>query len=330
LTGFDTRACDAMTANPGIAPTLPARIFCLSRTGDWAAAALTLETGRALGAITEDEDLLLAHFLDPELFEGEPPPIPPRPMTPLAFRLLDGIGETPSTRDLPLAFAAADLRTTTGWKAQIEAAERLVRVGAIPASRLLALYTERRPSASGGVWERAAAIQRLDTALLSGEAQKVADALPVAVARMREVGLLVPFADAYGPRLARMDLPETASAMALRMGLLSWDYETVARLATPRTDRDRFAVAIALGEGTAPPPGFVSDAVAAGFTSAPPPVLAEMAGQDRLGEALLEAGLLLAEGPESDPQSITDALALLNAVGLLQTARRAALQLVLA
>ncbi|MEL6587954.1 MAG: hypothetical protein AAFQ50_15080, partial [Pseudomonadota bacterium] len=76
LTGFDTRACAAMTANPGIAPTLQARIFCLSRTGDWAAAALTLDTGRAIGAISEEEDRLLAHFLDPELFEGEPPPCP--------------------------------------------------------------------------------------------------------------------------------------------------------------------------------------------------------------------------------------------------------------
>ncbi|MGB3555120.1 MAG: hypothetical protein WBA25_10835, partial [Jannaschia sp.] len=116
LTGFDTRACDAMTANPGIAPTLPARIFCLSRGGDWAAAALTLDTGRAIGAISDGDDRMLAHFLDPELFEGEPPPIPPRPMTPLAFRLLDGVGETPATLDLPLAFAVADLRTTTGWK----------------------------------------------------------------------------------------------------------------------------------------------------------------------------------------------------------------------
>lgn len=330
LTGFDTRACDAMTANPGIAPTLPARIFCLSRTGDWAAAALTLETGRAIGAITEDEDLLLAHFLDPELFEGEPPPIPPRPMTPLAFRLLDGIGETPSTRDLPLAFAVADLRPITGWKAQIEAAERLVRVGAIPVDRLLALYTERRPSASGGVWERAAAIQRLDTALLSGEAQKVADALPNAVARMREIGLLVPFANAYGSRLARLDLPLAAETMAAQMGLLSWDYETVARTATLTTPRDRFAVAIALGEAPAPPPGFVTEALAAGLTTPPPAYLTDLAIHDRLGEALLETALLLADGPESDPQSITDAISLLVAVGLLDTARRTALQLLLA
>ncbi|MEM7489973.1 MAG: hypothetical protein AAF390_12710 [Pseudomonadota bacterium] len=329
LTGFDTRACDAMTANPGIAPTLPARIFCLSRGGDWPAAALSLETGRAIGAITEAEDRLLAHFLDPELFEGEPPPIPPRPMTPLAFRLLDGIGETPATRDLPLAFAVADLRSTVGWKAQIEAAERLTRVGAIPFGRLLSLYTERRPSASGGVWERAAAIQRLDTALLSGEAQRVADALPAAVARMREVGLVVPFANAYGPRLARLDLPAAAAAMAIRMGLLSWDYGTVARLADPASPLDRFAVAIARGDVAAPPAGLVPGAVADGLTGAPPARLADLARGDRRGEALLEAALLLADGTESDPGGIADALALLIAAGLEDTARRTALQLLL-
>lgn len=333
LTGFDTRACDAMTANPGIAPTLPARIFCLSRSGDWAAAALTLDTGRAIGAITEEEDRLVAHFLDPELFEGEPPPIPPRPMTPLAFRLLSGVGEAPDTRGLPLAFAVADLRPTTGWKAQIEAAERLTRVQALDPNRLLSLYTERRAAASGGVWDRARAVQRLDTALLGGQPEDISNSLPAAVARLREADLLVTFAALYGARLAATPLSPAAQALALRVGLLSPDYETVAqaaRAAGTRTQpRDTFAIAVALGDDAPPPPGALSRAIADGLSGPAPETLLSLSREGRLGEALLRVGLLLAPGAEADPQDIAEALAFLRAVGLHDTARQVALELLL-
>ncbi|WP_179379868.1 hypothetical protein [Jannaschia marina] len=330
LTGFDTEACAAMTDNPGVAPTLPARIFCLTRTGDWAAAALTLDTGRALGVISEAEDRMLAHFLDPEMFEGAPPPIPPRPMTPLAFRLLDGIGETPSTTGLPLAFAVSDLRPTIGWKRQLEAAERLTRARALDVNRLLALYTEGRPSASGGVWERAEAVQALDTALLEEDVEAVASALPTAVERMRDADLLVPFADLYGARLAALDLEGVTAEEALRVGLLSPAYEAVAARATPETPRDRFAVSVALGEVTrAEPPDALARAIADGLTAEPPERLARLAAKDRLGEALLEAALLLSAGARSDPQDIADALAFFRSAGLLDVARRTALQLLL-
>ncbi|TFL18529.1 hypothetical protein [Jannaschia formosa] len=326
LTGYDNRACDAMTANPAIAPTLPARIFCLSRTGDWPAAALTLETGRALGHITEAEDALLAHFLDPELFEDEPPPVPPRPMTPLAFRLLDGIGETPDTRALPLAFAAADLRPTAGWKAQIEAAERLVRVQALDPNRLLSLYTERRPAASGGVWDRAAAVQALDAALMARQPDAVAAALPDAVDLMEQAGLLQVLAELYGARLARLPLPGDAAEVALRLGLLSDDYHSVAETAP-----DSFAASIALGAPDRTPPATALErAIHDGLTGAAPEHLLRLAGEGRLGEALLETGLLLADGARSDPQDIAEALAFLQAAGLREIARRTALQLLLA
>jgi len=77
LTGTEDAACSVVKSTPSIAPTYSARIFCLARNGDWNAAALTLNTHRALGDITAEEDALIARFLDPELFEGEPPLDPP-------------------------------------------------------------------------------------------------------------------------------------------------------------------------------------------------------------------------------------------------------------
>ncbi len=186
LTGQEERGCEMMRATPNLAPTFPARIFCLARSGDWNAAALTLRTAQALGYVTEEDDALLSRFLDPDLYEGDAlPPIPAR-MTPLSWRMFEAIGEPQSTATLPLAFAHAELRDTAGWKSQIEAAERLARAGVIAPNVLLGFYTERLPAASGGVWDRVDAFQRFETALRAGDPGAVGQSLPAAWARMTE------------------------------------------------------------------------------------------------------------------------------------------------
>ena len=327
LTGEDAALCEALGARPTLDPDLALRAFCLMRGGDWAAAALTLEAGMALGRLDGAEAERLAHFLDPDLFEGMPSAPAPRPMTPLAFRLLDGVGETPPTGDLGLAYAASDLRPTLGWKRQIEAAERLARARALDPNRLLALYTEARPSASGGVWDRAAAVQALDAALAAGDAAAVAAVLPEAVAAMERAGLLPVLADLYGAAAARTD----GGAEALRLALLSPAYEAAAAGAAPTDPRLTFAVSVAQGRPTAPPSGdAVAAAVAEGFAADPPARLARLARERRLGEALMEVVAMLADGARSDPAAIAQAIAFLRDVGLAELARRTALELLLA
>jgi hypothetical protein len=331
LTGHADRACQTMEASPDIAPTLPARILCLAREGDWPAAALALDTGEALGRITTDEGDLIARFLDPELFEGEPP-LPPDPeLTPLAFHMRSAIGERPATTDLPLAFAHADLSDLAGWNAQLDASERLTRSGAIEAGQWLAIYTARVPSASGGVWDRVAALQRFDAALMAGDAAEAAARLPAAWAAMEDAGLETAFAEAYAQRLLRTPLTGEAGLLARRIGLLSSVYEEVAQGAVPQTEAERFAFDIARGlPATAPPgAGMTANAVARAFAAdRPDHRYAWFLQNDRLGEALLRAALVLSD-PARDPDDITDALVLLREVGLEDVARRAALQLVL-
>lgn len=159
LTGHENDICRDLGVRSDMAPTYPARIFCLARLGDWQAAALTLETAHALNVLTEDEDILLGRFLDDGEEDFLPPPERPATVTPLVFRLYEAIGEPLATRQLPLAFAHADLRHHHGWKTRLEAAERLYRAGAISNEDMLELYLERAPAASGGVWDRAAAVQ---------------------------------------------------------------------------------------------------------------------------------------------------------------------------
>ncbi len=331
LTGTEDRACARLRASPDLSPKLPARIFCLARGGDWNAAALTLETGRALGEMTAAEDALLTRFLDAEIFEGAPPLPPPARPSPLKFRLYEAIGEPLPTTTLPLAFAQADLRSNTGWKAQIEAAERLARSGAVDENLLLGLYTERLPAASGGVWDRVEAVQRLDLALTGGDPARVAATLPGAWFAMRRTGLEAVFARAYAPRLAEVPLAGEAAALGFRVALLGPGYETAAQNRAPADATERFLKALARGDlaGTVPPDD-TARAIAEGFRSSEPPeALAALVGRRELGAAILRAMAMLGEGAEGDPRKLADAIALFRALGLEDAARRAALQVMI-
>ncbi len=327
LLGEENRACAAMRTRPDVAPTFPTRVFCLARGGDWTAAALTLGTARALGQITPDEEALLSRFLDPDLYEGEGPLRPPARPTPLIFRLHEAVGEPLPTATLPRAFAHADLRTTVGWKAQLEAAERLARTGAVDPNRVLGLFTERLPAASGGVWERVEALQRLDAAVASGNSASVEAALPAAWAEFEGAGLLPVLASLYAGRLPQLTEGTEAAAQAFRLALLSSDYEQAAASHTPRDREEEVLVAVARG---LPPPRIEGESARAlaGLAdgAALPPSVAELLEQDRLGESLLLALEDLAAGRTGDPRRVAAALATFRAVGLESTARRAALE----
>jgi hypothetical protein len=331
LTGNDDAACAALRDAPSLAPSLSARVFCLSRGDDWAGAFLTLETARAIGAIPPADAELLAYFLDPEAFEGTPVPVVAQ-MDALRYRLLDGLGEPPATAALPLPFAASDLRENIGWKAQIEAAERLTRAQAISPERLRALYTERKPAASGGVWDRAGAVQALEAALEAVDPGAIANTLPAAWVAMSSAGLQVPFAELYGGQLAKLPLAPAASQLALKIQLLSQDFAMKpAPGVDPRLPRDIFALNVALGRPLdARGLDAVAQAIAVGLTEDElPEPFNDLFAQGRLGEALLRALALLQDGAQSDPGDIAATLALLRAAGLETTARRTALQLLL-
>lgn len=331
LTDHSERACAAMNANPDIAPTYPARIFCLARGGDWSAAALSLNTGEAIGRISTEEGDLIARFLDPELFEGEPPLPPDSTLTPLEFQMRMAIAQRPDMTGLPLAFLYADLSPLAGWRAQLDAAERLTRSGAIAPQEWLAIYTSQAPSASGAIWDRVEALQAFDAALLARDPVETSRRLGPAWAAMQEAGLEVAFADIYGESLLRTPLIDDAGILARRVGLLSPLYEQVAQSAVPQDAGERFAFAVARGMAPEVANGPLERAIAAGFAEEVPtnrysPFLAD----NRLGEALLRAALVLGRvDAEGDMDDLTDALALFRAVGLEDVARRTALQLLL-
>ncbi|NBE08433.1 hypothetical protein GU920_12875 [Rhodobacter sp. CCP-1] len=331
LTGEEDRGCRIMVESPGLAPTFPARIFCLARSGDWNAAALTLRTGQALGYITDAEEALLSRFLDPDLYEGEPPLPAPAPVTPLAWRMFEAIGEPLPTATLPIAFAHAELRPQAGWKSQVEAAERLARAGAISSNVLLGLYTERRAAASGGVWDRVRAFQRFDAAMQSGERAAIAQSLPEIWALMTQAELEVPFADLYGKRLAAIPFEGEAQRIAFVTGLLAPDFESIAKGLKATTPLETFLIGLAQGDvsGLVPPDSLARAIAPAFIAPAPGEDLSRLIEENRTGEAILTAIEKIERGVQGDLDGVTDGLALLREVGLERAARRTALELLL-
>ncbi len=325
LMGQEQKACDALMATPHLAPDYASRIFCTARSGDWRAASLTLDTAKALGLVSEEMDALLLRFLDPELFAGEPLLVAAASPTPLKFRLYEAIGEGQTTASLPRYFAHADLRDTAGWKAQLEAAERLARTSALHENRLLGFYSDRAPAASGMIWDRVAAIQRFDTAMANSDVQAVTNSLSQAWAAMQQVHLEVPFARLYGRALIQLPLQGVAARQARDIALLSRNYERAA-VSGPRD----FLAALALGTPPRTPSDPTLRAIADAFHGAGvPQEISAMLARGQLGEVILTAMELLDNGAAGDLGALTEALATLRAIGLEDTARRAALQVAL-
>lgn len=333
LTGDEDRACGALIAAPYLSNDYSDQIFCKARLGDWQSAALTLETAHALDLLSPEKLALMDRFLSPDVFDGAPPlPQPQRP-DPLTFRLFETIGERLPTASLPRVFATADLRDVAGWKAQLEAAERLTRIGALTPNHLLGLYTDRQAAASGGVWDRVRAIQRFETALDTGNETAVGKALNTAWKAMKDVQLEVAFAELFADQLAVQKLSDPdAASLAWRIRLLAGTYEDAARKPPSNSQMHTFLAALAQGNpGRAFAPNAQAQAIADGFADDPdlPIDVQRTIDNGQLGEAILMAMDLFIRGARGNPADLTAALAAFRSVGLEDTARRAALQLML-
>lgn len=331
LSGSEDAACNVLNEKPFLAPSITARIYCSARGGDWAAAAIMFDSAMALNLMEPPEEQLIAIFLDPEWVEDPVQAPPVTDITPLLFRLFEAAGMPLPTAPLPRVYAMTDLRDTVGWKAELEAAERLARTGALSENRLIALYTARRPAASGGVWERVAAIQQFDAAVRSGDAEAVSASLERAWHAMQSAHLEVPFARFYAADLAQIAPADASREIALSVGLLSPDYETFAASADPHGSDEEFLIGLARGE---PRLAYANDPLSRSIVRAfrasqPPEELRALLEAERLGEAVLRTMTLFSNGAAGNLGQLERALQGLRAMGLEDSARRAGLQLML-
>ncbi|MGY6634159.1 MAG: hypothetical protein ACXIU8_10500 [Alkalilacustris sp.] len=333
-------ACDRLRAAPELARDPGAQIYCAARAGDWddAEARLAAPEAEALPAALRQA---LERFLDPEA--GYAPSLSgaeggaEASGSALMWQILDTLGEGGPTAQLPLAFAHAEMGSSAGWRARLEAAERLARAGTLTPNRLLGLYTGRAPAASGGVWERVAAVQALDTALLDTPAEdlgaRLAQTLPRAWSAMAEAELEAPFVALMADRLPPpAELPPEVADLAWRMALLAGESPPAPPPLPGARVRDAFLAALATGTlrpETPVPPGAMPAAILDGMTGPPDPDTARRLSEARRGEVLLRALVLLQGEGMADPRIVATALAMLRAAGQEETARRAALEILL-
>ncbi|MEM8654607.1 MAG: hypothetical protein AAGF36_07655 [Pseudomonadota bacterium] len=331
IAGTEGGACALMTQDPTLSPGRAHDVFCGARAGNWEDAVLVLGTSDALGLISPDMADALSRFLDPDLFEDEPPlPVPAQP-DPLSFRLFEAIGTPIPTRVWPVIYANADLSANAGWKAQLEAAERLAQRGALADNRLLGLYTQRQAAASGGVWDRVAAVQRFETALGTGSAAAVAKTLPTVWRAMGDVRLQTVFAALFADRLSDLVLSGTTADLAFDILLLSPAYEKAPTTFPARAVRRPVLTAVATGTvpATLGADG-VEGAILSAFRDAPADAsIVDRAQSGALGAALIGTIALVDAGSAGDVNQLRSGLATLRALGLEDVARRTALQILL-
>lgn len=322
LLGGEEQTCRRMNEAVGISTDPAARVFCLAQTGDWNAAAMLFVGAKRLGMIDPVTAELLARYLDDASAESGDLLAPPEPISPLTFRLHEAIGQPLPTGDLSVGYAWADLEESSGWKAQLEAAERLARARALPAGILYQLYTSQRPAASGGVWERAAAIQALDAALATEDPARIGAALVAAFQRMEQAGLRDSFAAIAAPQLQPETLTGDAAHLALWLRL--WIGETeVARAPDDKLD----AALLALATGGQP------DALTPALGALAPIFAAELPPQPDPADGIALAPALygaLADadaGTQGDVTRAVRGVRMLRELGLIADARRVATQI---
>ncbi|WP_134726578.1 hypothetical protein [Paracoccus luteus] len=328
ITGDEGALCETIGHRPGLSPGFGARIYCLAQAGDWPAAALTLHGAQAGGLIPDPTAALLRDFLDDGAVDAadgaDIAPPAPAAVTPLDFRLHEAIGQPLATTDLALGFAHADLRPNGGWKARVEAAERLARAGALDPATLAQAYGEQAPAASGGVWDRARAWQDLDRALVADDAAATGDALTRAARLFADARLTPTLAAMVAARLPSGMTPE-AQAIAARLRLVAGLPVT----GSDGSDMDRWLSALAHSTDAPPPPPPGAPPAAAAYAAALAPPQGDAPAPSSRGLEMIAALADVDAGVAGDQARTAAGLARLVALGQAPLARQAAVELLL-
>ena len=309
LTGNVERMCRQLNLSRHMSDTEAVKVYCQARFGSWNTAELNFFTLDTLGAFPPTLSSLLAVDLDPELADSLGlPNVEPNQLTALEFQLRAGAGQPVPTQGLPLKFVPSDLSPSSGWKTQIEAAERLGAVGSLPAAQLLELYKSGQPSASGGVWDRVNAVQNLDLTLADPIIDP-SDELLAFWTLMRARSLVAPLAHAWSPMLMKFDASGDGDDILFQMQVLSrsnaFDFEpTMARLRriNPHILSENF------------------DRLMAEFNQEIP------ASLPFLSANMLRATGLITDGLEGNELAFIEAVALFRAMGLTPLAQQLALE----
>ena len=149
---------------------------------------------------------------------------------------------------------------------------------------------------------------------------------------MGEARIEVAFADLFSERIAHIPLTGDTAELAWHIRLLSPTYASTALSIPKDSRRNRFLSALAQGKpnSVAATTG-LEQAIGDGFStnSQLPEDMQVLLDSGQLGEAILRSMQMFEQGATGNLSDLSDALVTFRAVGLEDTARRAALQLML-
>ena len=200
LTGNERVVCNEALHDPRVKSNFSQRIYCLVRIGDWKNANLIYEVSKTLGELTPLEEKIISIYLYPELtfsISG----IEFEDLTPLHFRMLIDSGYSYSFFNINNTLGYYHKNSNSSWSSRIRVHESLIKSKALPFETLLVTYSEKKPPASGGVWDRVGAIQKLEEAIEFDRKDDITLLFQIAFERMKEVGLAVEFANYFVPRV---------------------------------------------------------------------------------------------------------------------------------
>ena len=176
------------------------------------------------------------------------------------------------------------------------------------------------------------AVQRFDTALGTGSAEAIRKTLPALWTAAQDAGLEMIMAELFAPRLAEVTLTGEAARIAWDMRLLSPAYEAAAADPPDQSAPTLFLASLAQGE---PDPTVAASALertiarAFGPDSTLPDPQKHLLDEGRLGEAILVTMKSFSYGADGNLDAVAQSLSAFRQMGLEDTARRAALQLLL-
>lgn len=295
-------------------------IYCHVMLQNWHEAEVLLSASEALNLLSDLDLELIWQFIDPEYADtAAPPALEIANLTPIRFQLIESLGATPFLIDAPTPYQWSYLNGRTGWKLQIGAAEKLVRAGVVSGNALLDYYTARKPSASGGVWERAAAVQRLDTATPEHRAEAFAEAFEV-FAQTNDLILLAEIA--YALDLGQY--PDIASDPQWVQLMILAHPQTVATISALGSKELDFALSLLQRDTNAERALSTSDPLAAALWAA---LSQEVEPLTPTGPRITEALKHISSGENGDMSALSLGLTELRAMGLDDRAWRIAAQI---
>ncbi len=259
LTWQVSSACRLLQDNPALSQKAATKIYCTARVGEWDTAVLQYFTHDVLGDIPRPINQLLGGFLEPGLAEElNLPPVNAKAISPLEFRLRESVGAAVPTTGLSLEFVATDLQPAAGWRAQVEAAEKLAAAGALPAENLLDIYTLGKAAASGGVWERVRLTTAFKNAVTNGDKAAMQSVLPALWKAADIPRLRTTYAEFFAEDLQFISFQdETAEGIRKRIIALSADVPAIVDnqlFAQAEGTQAAKAISLAFAENVSPRP----------------------------------------------------------------------------